>query len=326
MTATALQVSRRGDDVFSLLSSAFPSARRWRLLLEQPLDPRRFDAIRGALLAYIAAVTDAPGPLTEAQACERLLERRSDLVNYTRGGMLAPTREHTLEFNVLHRSLVRALSEFALEPHVDGIDLPVNVRLVYGDVDEDRARAPFSSTKLHSDVWAGVPADAAVCVLPVLGDIDNITIECFEMERELELSGMRAMNDYDEGLGIEPKLGYSDCSMKHGHLYVADARLLHKTVRRKRSGVRLSLDFRFRYGDLDYRKLLPAIERGGPDSVDTRVPFARWQEVGSDTLIVFDDTLADLRQRKSAASSPVNTASYQLLPLTPLAGRSSERP
>ena len=322
MTATALQVSRRGDDVFSMLASAFPDARKWRLLFEQRLDSQRFEAIRSALLGYVAAVTDAPGPLTEAQACERLLERRSSLVNYTRGGMLAPTREHTLEFNLLHRSLVRALSDFELASHVDGIDLPVNVRLVYGDVDEDRARAPFSSTKLHSDVWAGVPPDAAVCVLPVLGDIDNITIECFEMERELELGGMRALNDYDEGHDIAPKLAYSDCSMKHGHLYVADARLLHKTVRRKRSGVRLSLDFRFRYNDLEYRKLTPAIERGGPDSVDTRVPFARWSEVGSESLIVFDDSLDDLRRHNSAASSPVNTASYRLLAVsTPITER-----
>ena len=50
--------------------------------------------------------------------------------------------------------------------------------------------------------------------------------------------------------------------------------------------------------------------------MDTRVPFARWSEVGSDSLIVFDDTLADLRRQKSAASSPVNTASYQLVPLS----------
>jgi hypothetical protein len=229
--------------------------------------------------------------------------------------MLAPTREHTLEWNMLHRRLVHSLSEFCLGDHIEGIDLPVNVRLVYGDVDVAREGAPFSSTKLHSDVWAGVPTDASVVVLPVLGDIDDITIECFEMPREQELPAMQALRDYAEGKHIEPAVAYSDCRMKHGHLYVADARLLHRTIRRKRSGVRLSLDFRFRYNDAAYRALAPPITRGGPDSLDTRVPYAEWCSVGSDALMVFDDTLADLRLRQSSGnSSPVNTATYRLLP------------
>jgi hypothetical protein len=316
MTEPNTELSQEGDRVFSALAREFPAARTWRLLFEQRLESRKFEAIRAALLGYIAAVTHSPPLLTEPAAMQLLLERRSELVNYTRGGMLAPTREHTLEWNTLHRSLVRALSEFAIAPHIDGIDLPVNVRLVYGDVDPAREGAAFSSTKLHSDVWAGVPADASVVVLPVLGDIDNITIECFEMARSQELAAMRALHDYDEGKHVEPAQGYSDCSMKHGHLYVADARLLHRTIRRKRSGVRLSLDFRFRYSNAAYRAHVPAIAQSGPDSVNTRVPFATWAGVGSETLQVFDDTLDDMRkQQAGGSSSPVNTARYRLIPL-----------
>jgi hypothetical protein len=316
MKLDPLALSARGDAAFDLLASHFKTARRWRLLVEQKLDSDRFAAIRSALLAYLANVLDWPGVLEEPQAMERLLAQRSQLVNYTRGGMLAPTREHTLEFNTLHRSLALALGEYELADRIDGIDLPINVRLVYGEADEARLNAPFSSTKLHSDVWAGVPPDAAVVVLPVLGDIDDLTIECFEMERALEFGAMRAMRDYDEGKELKPVLSYDDCRMRHGHLYVADARLLHRTVRRKRAGVRLSIDFRFRYNDPQYRALVPPIERGGPDSIDSRVPYAQWKEIGSSSLIVFDDSLADLRARKGeGSSSPVNAAKYRILPL-----------
>lgn len=315
MTDQSLAMSHEGDRVFSALAFEFPAARRWRLLFEQRLDARKFKAIRAALIAYVGCVTGHVGALNEQEALEILLQRRTTLLNYTRGGMLAPTREHTLEWNMLHRRLVHSLSEFCLGDHIEGIDLPVNVRLVYGDIDVAREQAPFSSTKLHSDVWAGVPADAAVVVLPVLGDIDDITIECFEMPRDQELAALRSLHDYDEGRHVEPAVGYSECRMKHGHLYVADARLLHRTVRRKRSGVRLSLDFRFRYNDEKYRALTPQIHSGGPDSVNTRVPFPVWASVGSDALMVFDDTLADLRLRQSSGnSSPVNTATYRLLP------------
>jgi hypothetical protein len=322
MSLDPVALSHRGDLAFDRLAAQFPNAKRWRLLIEQRLDRDRFAAIRGAMLGYLANVLEWPGVLDEREAMERLLIHRTRLPNYTRGGMLAPTREHTLEFNTLHRSLVQSMAEYGLDELVDGIDLPINVRLVYGEADEARLRAPFSSTKLHSDVWAGVPPDAAVVVLPVLGDIDDITIECFEMERAQEFGAMRALRDYDEGQHCKPVKGYDDCRMQHGHLYVADARLLHRTVRRKRSGVRLSLDFRFRFNDLEYRALTPPIERGGPDSVDSRVPYAKWKEVGSSSLLVFDDTLKDLHDRKGVgSSSPVNGAKYRVLPLA-AAGRS----
>jgi hypothetical protein len=311
-----LALSEQGDRVFRAMSNELVQASRWRLLAEQRLDSQRFAAIRSAMLAYVSVCVGSPAPLSEAQALERLLVQRADLINYTRGGMLAPTREHTLEFNLLHRSVASALKDYALGPHISGIDLPINVRLVYGEVDQARQSAAFSSTKLHSDVWAGIPPDAAVVVLPVLGDIDNITIECFEMDRAQEFGAMRALRDYDDGSHVQPVVAYDEGSMKHGHLYVADARLLHKTVRRKPAGVRLSIDFRFRYDDPEYRAALPAIERGGPDSIDSRVPYEQWCEVGSERLIVFDDTLEDLRQRKGVGnSSPVNAAAYRLLPL-----------
>lgn len=317
MNGKAREVSARGDQVFNALASRFPSARKWRLLFEQPLEPRRFAAIRHALLAYVSRIVGSKDVLDEPAALGALLERRTDLPSYTRGGMLGPTREQTLEFNLLHRSMVDALSDFELDEHIDGIDLPINVRLVYGDVDEARASAPFSSTKVHSDIWAGVPPDAAVVVLPVLGDIENLYIECYELPREQELAAMRALRDYEEGRPDGPLVAYGDCTMKLGHLYVADARLLHKTVRRKRSGVRLSIDFRFRFNDLEYRALTPPIEQGGPDSVDSRVPYARWQSVATDDLIVFSDTLEGLRERRSVtSSSPVSTAEYRLVPLS----------
>lgn len=321
MNLDPLALSARGDLAFDRLAVQFPNAQRWRLLLEQKLDSDRFAAIRSAMLAYLAQVLDWPGVLEERDAMERLLIQRPRLPNYTRGGMLAPTHEHTLEFNTLHRSLALAMREYGLEDVIDGIDLPINVRLVYGEADEARLRAPFSSTKLHSDVWAGVPPDAAVVVLPVLGDIDDITIECFEMDRAQEFGAMRSMRDYDEGRDLTPVKSYDECKMKHGHLYVADARLLHQTVRRKRTGVRLSIDFRFRYNDLEYRALTPPIERGGPDSFDSRVPYADWQGVGTNSLIVFDDTMQDLRERKGVgSSSPVNAAKYRLLPLSKARG------
>src|SRR4029077_5447768 len=95
MSLDPLALSQRGDLAFDALANQFENARRWRLLIEQKLDRDRFAAIRAAMLAYVANVLAWPGVLEEREAMERLLIQRPRLVNYTRGGMLAPTREHT---------------------------------------------------------------------------------------------------------------------------------------------------------------------------------------------------------------------------------------
>jgi pyrroloquinoline quinone (PQQ) biosynthesis protein C len=307
--------SERGDQVFRALASRFPNARTWRLLIEQPLPAPRFDAIRSAMLEYVSQVLESPFSLSEPDALKLLLQERNKIANFTSGGMLAPKREHTRSFNALHAAVAAAFADFGMHAHVDGIDLPINVRMVYGDADQTRKAAPFSSSKRHADVWAGVPADAVVVVLPVLGDIDNLTIECAEMPAERELSAMYGMRDYDEGAGIPVVRSYDACKMKHGHVYLADVRLLHQTVRRVASGVRLSVDFRFRSNDRDYRALTPPLVSSGPDSIDTRIPYAEWLDIGKERLIEFDETMTEARANKSQASSaPVNLAKYRMVP------------
>jgi hypothetical protein len=314
MLQPALAYSRRGDQAFDDFAAAFPTARKWRLLIEQPLPADRFEQIRTALLGFLSSCLGSRAPLSEEAAVRGLLQQRSQLINYTQGGVLAPSREHTLEFNQLHRSVASAFSDFALAGKIDSIDLPINVRLVYGQQDVSSAQAPFSCTKLHSDVWAGVPADSVVVALPVLGDIENLTHECAEMSRAQELRAMQALKDYDEGSWAEPITPYREASMKHGHIYLADVRLLHQTILRRAEGVRVSIEFRLRLTDLVYRAMAPDISPGGPDSFNTRVPYTEWLSIGRDRLIVFEDSLADVRGRKSS-SSPVNPTKYRTIEL-----------
>jgi hypothetical protein len=312
---TTNQFSKLGDQVFDRFAKQFVSARRWRLMLEQRLAREDFEQIRAAMLTYLTAALGSPQPLDEVAALEQLLLQRDDLPAYTKGGMLAPTPEHTLEFNLLHRSVARSLERFALTDCVDGIDLPINVRVVYGAVDESRATAPFSSSKLHSDVWAGVPADAVVVVLPVLGDIDNLTIECCEMPPDRELHFMRPYDAYEQAQAeASPLQWYKEAAMQLGCWYMADVRLLHRTVRRRPEGVRVSIDFRLRYNDAAYRAMVPIPAGTGPDSLDTRIPYRQWLEVGTRQLLVFDETL-DTARATAASSSPVNQARYHLVSL-----------
>jgi hypothetical protein len=207
--------------------------------------------------------------------------------------MLVPKREQVVEFNLLHRAVASAFRELGIEESVDLIDLPINVRVVYGKPGARRNLA-FSSSKLHSDVWAGVPVNAVVVVMPVLGAIEDITIILGELPREQELEAMRAMDDYLDGKQYKITTPYEG-ALQHGHAYLADVRALHQTVRYKAEGVRVSIDFRFRTSDRVYREMAPVVH--GPESGDTRVPYAEWLAVGTDSLIVFDESVAQGRER-----------------------------
>ncbi len=312
MSNAALEFSKRGDAAFSRLAAKLPDAQRFRLLLEQRLDERAFAELRQGMSAYLSRVLDSPAQLSEEELCQGLLERKGRLANYSPGALLVPKWEQTLEFNQLHRALVRAFDGLGLGSLIESIDLPVNVRVVYGETSPSIAQQPYSSTKPHLDVWAGVPGDAVVVLIPVLGDIDNITVESGEIPPEHELSWMRVLPAYD-GADVDYAVKYDGAPMRHGHIYLGDGRLFHQTVRRRHRGVRVSIDFRFRTDDLEYRALFPPIS-GGPESEVSRISYAAWQRVGRDELIVFPETMVEAAVScGSVSSSPAYAPEYQLV-------------
>lgn len=307
--------SQLGDYLFDELASRMATHRDYRLLFEHTLKSELFRQIQIAALGYISACLNSPVILSESEMLERLLATRGTLPNYMGTGLLMPKREHILEFNVLQKSVANAFYQLGANDLIDAVDLPVNLRIVYGKMDSDKLCLPFTSTKRHSDVWAGVPADATVVVLPLFGDIENITIEAGEMPREMELPAMRVMSDFNEGRDIPMVVSYDKAKLRHGTMYFNDARGLHQTVRRVSDGVRVSIDFRFRRKfNETYRAMVPP-SQGGVEA-DMSVPYDAWLKVGSDHLIVFDETIEDARAKKNNPGAvPLYTRGYRVVKL-----------
>jgi hypothetical protein len=307
----AMEFSDLGDQVFNSFADCFKNVSRKRLCFGQPLSTHQHQQIRSAAAQYISSCLESPRLLSEQELLSQLIEKRSVLRNYTSGGVLMPMREQSLEFTALHKTVASTFASYGIEEHVDAIDLPFNMRLVYGNVDARRAQQPFASSKLHCDVWAGVPSDAVVIVVPLFGDIDNITIELGEMARETELSAMQITSDYDELKHIQMATPYDDVKLQHGFAYFADTRLMHRTVRHRNEGLRISLDFRFRLPNKEYRAMVP--EAVGPDAMTSTVSYRDWLNVGTETALLFNTSIEDPRAREMMNnSSPVNTRAYTL--------------
>ncbi|MGI8502887.1 MAG: hypothetical protein ACR2LR_17390 [Hassallia sp.] len=309
----AIAFSQLGDQLFDELAEKIATKRQHRLLFEHRLRPELFQQIQVAAAGYISACLNSPIILSEDEMLNRLLEARNSLPNYTGTGLLMPKREHALAFNLFQKSVAEAFCQLGANDLIAAVDLPVNLRMVSSKTDREKMRLPFASSKCHSDVWAGVPADATVVVLPLFGDIDNITIEAGEMPREMELQAMRVMSDFDEGRDIPMVVSYTEAQLQHGTMYFNDARGLHQTIRRKADGLRISVDFRFRRKfNQAYREMIPA-SVGGVEE-DMSVPYEEWLKVGQETLIVFDETVEQARQKQNVvAPVPLYTRGYRLV-------------
>ncbi len=309
----AIAFSQLGDQLFDELADKIATKRDYRLLFEHTLRPELFQQIRVAAAGYISACLNSPIILSEAEMLERLLEARNTLPNYTGTGLLMPKREHTLAFNLFQKSVAEAFYQLGANDLIDAVDLPVNLRMVYGQTDAEKLRLPFTSSKCHSDVWAGVPADAAVVVLPLFGDINNITIEAGEMPRQMELEAMQVMSDFDEGRDIPMVVSYTEAQLQHGTMYFNDARGLHQTIRRKAEGLRISLDFRFRRKFNEAYRAMVAPNVGGVEA-DMSVPYEDWLKVGKETLIVFDESVKQAKDKQNPnAPVPLYTRGYRLV-------------
>ena len=317
----AMAFSERGDQLFNELAGRIATSHKHRLLFEHKLQSDLFAQIRLAAAGYISAVLGSPTILSEPELLERVIEARErDLLpNYLGTGLLVPKKEHILAFNALQKSVGEAFYKLGANDLIDAVDLPVNLRMVFGKTHPDVMKIPFTSMKCHSDVWNGVRPDSTVVVLPLFGDIDHITIAAGEMPRELELPSMRLMSDFNDGADVPMVVSYDDAKMQHGTFYFNDARGLHQTVRSVSDGLRISIDFRFRRKfNADYRSMIPAEAMQPPSGQefeqDMSVPYEEWLKVGKETMLVFDETMEQAQQfRQVGFNVPLYVRDYRVV-------------
>jgi hypothetical protein len=214
----AMAFSALGDRLFNELAQRMATNHAHRLLFEHKLKDELFEQIRLAAATYVCAVLGCPVIRDEAEMLARVIEARAtgNLPNYLGTGLLVPKKEHILAFNQLQQSIAIAFSQLGANDLIDAVDLPVNLRMVFGQTHPDVMKIPFTSMKRHSDVWNGVKPDATVVVLPLFGDIDNITITAGEMPRELELPSMRLMTDFNDGQDVPLVKSYAGAALQQG--------------------------------------------------------------------------------------------------------------
>jgi len=299
---------------FASLIERVPHAFARELFVDHPIEPHAFDALRTQVRAYISGCLGAGGRvLPEKEILERLADPATDLPNKTPNGLLMAKAEVSLEFTLLHRCLAGIMARLGLQSVAPYWSLPINVRVVLGKANPQTASRPYAASKIHSDVWAGEPADSVVINIPVLGDIERTSLEWFEPPAELGESHLRLLTDFAEGEAVARQSPRIDVKAALGHIYFSDCALLHRTARYD-GGCRVSLDMRIRLATDDaYRAHVEKLS--GESRLSNYVPFEQWHGVGRSCVLFVDETMEQARNRYRSPAPAYGGVPYRLVPL-----------
>ncbi|MDA0240900.1 MAG: hypothetical protein O3A84_12865 [Proteobacteria bacterium] len=234
-------------DRLAEIAKDIETTQRHPLLRGGPLPAGSAQRLRDAVNLYLYVTLGANWPDRPIPISDNILEEQADLIgalpNVTPNGLVLPKRETYLAYNHVHAEVVKIFEEAGLHEHVETIFAPINVRLVNGTPSAAIDSRPRASTKYHSDMWAGEPADAIMVFLPVLGDTQNVGVHWVEpVDFPKKFRG--PLEDFDEGRALSINARDYDARFRNGDIMLTDPFLIHATQKLKDAN-RISIDFRF---------------------------------------------------------------------------------
>lgn len=218
------------------------------LLAKIDLLPQEFDSIRNNVITYLYDSVSQVIPGTYKLSSDFLKDHEqqiAQLPNITPNGLLLPKKHSWLSFNMLYRAVADVVKSLKID-FMSGIHHPINVRIVNGTPNQAVDGRPRASVKTHSDIWAGELPGHAMLYFPILGDMTNNGVDLFEPGQDFFPDFVRPLDDFDEGAGLLRNAARYDIVMEPGSVYVLDAFLLHRTMKRT-PGLRLVINFAYTF-------------------------------------------------------------------------------
>ena len=238
-------VDKRSNRLTNLIRKA-PNTPTFALANTYSLSHPEKEALRFACLSYLwhcAHVFDKFIPVPDGSDWfGENAESICKLPNITPNGVVLPKLETMASYNFIHSIIARIMSRYFNNEVITGIHLPVNIRLIDGRPNQKIDSRPRSSTKFHSDVWAAEPSNSMAIFIPVLGAINETTVEFIE-PMDFPDEFQRPLDDFNLGQSIsDGGIPYPGI-FSEIQLVTADALCLHRT-KKNDTGFRLSIDFR----------------------------------------------------------------------------------
>jgi len=208
------------------------------------------------------------------------------LPNITPNGLILPKVENCIAYNFLHQEFAQAFSDIGMNDKIESIQYPINIRIKQGLPNPTVDQRPLSSTKSHTDVWAGDSGGAMLVFLSLLGNPDKAGIN-FMYAKNFPTAYARPLQDYVSGEPVVKTAEKLSAKFCNGKWFMIDSYLLHQTTKNG-EGLRISLDIRFMP-----KKIIASDTKGADDRLRFFCSFDQWLEVGSKRWVTTNESMGD---------------------------------
>jgi hypothetical protein len=208
------------------------------------------------------------------------------LPNVTPNGLILPKVENCIAYNFLHREFALAFDRIGMSDEVESIQFPINIRVKQGLPNPVVDERPLSSTKPHTDIWAGDPAAAMLVFLSLLGDPEKAGLQFMHVpEFPKKFSG--PLKDYDSGKEVVDLAQKIPAQLSNGKWFMIDSYLLHQTIKNG-AGLRISIDIRFMP-----KRLVSSDTMGSAERLQFFSSYDKWSKIGSHYWVTTDERMGD---------------------------------
>jgi len=181
-------------------------------------------------------------------------------------------------FARLESRLVASMKKRGILEGVCGMEFPMNIRVMHGEIPPDSINFPLASHHLHCDLWADEPEDSLINLLYLGGDVNSTYCEFYEFPQSEVESLETYRGPYNGYNGPKDNFTLIPLPPAPGQFAAFDIITPHKTTRLG-GKARISIDFRLRR-DYPY---CPESEAWNRD----HIPFSRYWFINPDEVSSF---------------------------------------
>ncbi len=233
-------------EAFDRLCSRFECQRPSRLIGVHRIEPLAFDRLRAAAAIYMSKCLPERRVILEEEELLRQFELQArETKNITPNGMIVPKRNTVLEYNALARVFADIVGGLGVEDLIVSWHIPLNLRIKYGQVNEENLKRNFPTEQIHSDSWAGESSESVTTHIPIFGDVARNHLEFYEPPPTFQEDWLGPQAGYAAGAEVAEKYAKIDLLPERGCLYFIDFATLHASTRLPGAGPRVSIDTTF---------------------------------------------------------------------------------
>ncbi len=161
------------------------------------------------------------------------------LPNITPGGQIRGIKELIKEYNFIHKELLKIFKKINLLNSLDQLSW-FSIRFKKGTENLNYKKRTYSTSKKHSDMWAGEKNHGRL-VLMLMGDVKKNTISFYKPIKFSKKAFIFGKKPYDVGIKQIQKTRFIG-NAKKGELCLFDQYCLHKSYLLKNAKPRISID------------------------------------------------------------------------------------